>query len=69
MDFKSPNLLLHIAKKLWLYKLVSSKGKTYSLTRLGFGLNAVPKIKATVLKTVLMKRNKTKGLGRFGYLV
>ena len=40
--------------------MVSNKGKTYCLTRLGFGLNVAPKIMAAVLKTVLKKGSKTK---------
>ena len=60
VDLKSAYLLLHVAKELWQYQLVSYKGKTYSLTRLGFGLNVAPKILAAVLKTVLKKGSKTK---------
>ena len=60
VDFKSAYLQLHVAKELWQYQLVSYKGKTYCLTRLGFGLNVAPKIMATVLKTVLKRGSKTK---------
>ena len=51
VDLKSAYLQLHVAKELWQYQLVSYKGKTYCLTRLGFGLNVMPKIMAAVLKT------------------
>ena len=37
VDLKSAYLQLHGAKELWQYQLVSYKGKTYCLTRLGFG--------------------------------
>ena len=60
MDLKSAYLQLHIARKLWQYQLVSYKGKTYCLTRLGYGLNVARKIMAAVLKTVLKKGSKTK---------
>ena len=60
VDLKPAHLQLHVAKELWQYQLVSYKGKTYCLTRLGFGLNVAPKIMAAVLKTVLKKGSKTK---------
>ena len=61
LDLKSAYLQLHVAKELWQYQLVSYKGKTHCLTRLGFGLNVVPKIMAAMLKTVLKKGSKTRG--------
>ena len=60
VDLKSAYLQLHVAKEQWQYQLVSYKGKTYGLTRLGFGLNVAPKIMAAVLKTVLKKGSKAK---------
>ena len=60
VDLKSAYLQLHVAKELWQYQLVSYKGKTYCLIRLGFGLNVAPKIMAAVLKMVLKKGSKTK---------
>ena len=60
MDLKSAYLQLYEAKELWQYQLVSYKGKTYCLTRLGFGLNVALKIMAAMLKTVLKKGSKTK---------
>ena len=59
-DLKSAYLQLHVSKELWQYQLVSYKGKTYCLTRFGFGLNVAPKIMAAELKTVLKKGSKTK---------
>ena len=61
VDLKSAYLQLHAAKELWQYQLVSYKGKTYCLTRLGFGLNVASKIIAAVLKMVLKKESKTRG--------
>lgn len=60
VDLKSAYLQLHVAKELWQYQLVCYKGKTYCLTRLGFGLNVAPKIMAAILKTVLKKGSRTK---------
>ena len=60
VDLKSAYLQLHVAKELCQYQLVSYKGKTHCLTRLGFGLNVAPKIMAAVLKTVSKKGSKTK---------
>ena len=61
VDLKSAYLQLYVAKRLWRYQLVRYKGRIYCLTRLGFGLNVAPKIMAAVLKTVLMKGDKTRG--------
>lgn len=60
VDLKSAYLQIHVAKKLWKYQLVKHKGKTYCLTRLGFGLNSAPRIMATILKAVLGKERKIK---------
>ena len=60
VDLKSAYLQIRVAKKLWQYQLVKYKGKTYCLTRLGFGLNSAPRIMAKILKTVLGKREAIK---------
>ena len=60
VDLKSAYLQIHMAEKLWKYQLVKYKGRTYCLTRLGFGLNAAPRIMARILKTVLGKRKEIK---------
>ena len=60
VDLTSAYLQLHVAKELWQHQLVSYKGKTYCLTRLGFRLNVAPKIMTAVLKTVLKKGSKAK---------
>ena len=54
-ELKAAYLQIRVAEKLWKYQLVNYKGRTYCLTRLGFGLNSAPRIMAKILKTVLSK--------------
>lgn len=58
VDLKSAYLQVRVAKELWKYQLVKHKGRTYCLTRLGFGLNSAPRIMTKILKTVLSKSEK-----------
>lgn len=58
VDLKAAYLQLRVSPDLWKYQLVNYKGKTYCLTRLGFGLNCAPRIMAKVLKTVLKQSQK-----------
>lgn len=60
VDLKSAYLQLNIDKELWPYQLVNYKGRTFCLTRLGFGLNSAPRIMSKILKTVLSKDEKIK---------
>lgn len=53
VDLKSAYLQIRVDESLWKYQLVKFKGKTYCLTRLGFGLNCAPRIMSKILKTVL----------------
>lgn len=53
LDLKDAYLQLHIDKSLWAHQVVRFKGKTYCLTRLGFGLNSAPRIMTHVLRKVL----------------
>ena len=53
VDLKSAYLQLHVDSELWPYQLVKYKGKTFCLTRLGFGLSSAPRIMSKILKTVL----------------
>ena len=53
VDLKSAYLQIHVDEKLWKYQLVRFKGKTYCLTRLGFGLSSAPRIMTKILKEVL----------------
>lgn len=60
VDLKAAYLQIRISKELWRYQLVNYKGKTFCLTRLGFGLNCAPRIMSKVLKHVLSKSNIVK---------
>lgn len=55
VDLKGAYLQIRISPDLWKYQLVRYKGKTYCLTRLGFGLTSAPRIMTKILKTVLGK--------------
>lgn len=55
VDLRSAYLQIRVAEHLWKYQLVKYQGRTYCLTRLGFGLSAAPRIMAKILKTVLAK--------------
>lgn len=55
VDLKSADVQLHMPKELWKYRLMKYKGKTYSFSRLEFGLTSAPKAIAKVLKKVLGK--------------
>ena len=61
VDLKSANLQLRVSKNLWKYQLVRYKGRTYCLTRLGFGLNPSPKIMSTILRKILENMEKVDG--------
>ena len=56
VDLQSAYLQIHVARELWRYQLVKYNGRTYCLTRLGFGLSSAPRIMTRILKTVLGKR-------------
>lgn len=57
LDLKSAYLQIHIDSSLWPFQQVCYKGKSYCLTRLGFGLCSAPKIMTRILKEVL-ERNE-----------
>lgn len=67
VDLKSAYLQIHVAEKLWRYQLVKYDGRTYCLTRLGFGLNCAPRIMTRILKTVLGKRKDVE-MGTSSYI-
>ncbi|XP_035828301.1 uncharacterized protein LOC101862068 [Aplysia californica] len=58
VDLKGAYLQIRVSQDLWKYQLVNFKGKTYCLTRLGFGLTSAPRIMTKILKTVLNKDEK-----------
>ena len=53
IDLKSAYLQVRVDENLWPYQKVSYKGRLYTLTRLGFGLNCAPKIMSRIVKLVL----------------
>jgi hypothetical protein len=53
LDLRKAYLQLHVSPELWKYQVVKFEGKTYCLTRLGFGLNVAPKIMTSVVNAVL----------------
>ena len=53
VDLQSAYLQIKVSEDLWRHQLVRFKGRTYCLTRLGFGLNVAPRIMAVILKRVL----------------
>ena len=61
VDVKSAYLQLKVSKNLWKYQLVGYKGRIYSHTRLGFGLNSAPKIMSTISRKILEKIEKVYG--------
>lgn len=53
IDLKKAYLQIHVHPDLWKHQIVVYKGKTFCLTRLGFGLSVAPKIMTKILTTVL----------------
>lgn len=58
VDLKSAYLQIKVSEKSWPYQLVKYGGKTYCLTRLGFGLNCAPRIMSKILKFVVKKKDE-----------
>ena len=53
LDLRKAYLQLHVAEDLWKYQVVRFHGRTYCLTRLGFGLNVAPKIMSAIVHKIL----------------
>jgi len=53
VDLRKAYLQIHVSKDLWPYQIVRFQGKTYCLTRLGFGLNVAPKVMTAIVTKVL----------------
>lgn len=53
LDLSNAYLQIHVDKSMWPYQIVNFEGKTYCLTRLGFGLNVAPKIMTKIVNAVL----------------
>lgn len=53
VDLRDAYLQIHVSPQLWPYQVVKFKGRTFCLTRLGFGLNIAPKVMAKIVNAVL----------------
>ena len=53
IDLKKAYLQLHVHPDLWKFQVVRYKGRTFCMTRLGFGLSVPPKIMSCVLRKIL----------------
>ena len=66
LDLKDAYLQLRMDEEFWPYQVVYFKGKSYCLTRLGFGLNSAPRIMTHVLRKVLsMDREISEGTDNY----
>lgn len=61
VDLQSAYLQIRVSEDLWQHQLVRFRGKTYCLTRLGFGLNVAPRVMAVILKRVLSRDDNVNG--------
>ncbi len=57
IDLRKAYLQLHISSSLWKYQAVNWNGKTYLLTRLGFGLATAPRIMTSVVEKIISLNN------------
>ena len=53
VDLRSAYLQISVDQRLWKYQVIRFGGRTYALTRLGFGLNVAPKIMTAIVRHVL----------------
>ena len=53
LDLRDAYLQVRVDEDLWRYQVVEFRGRRYCLTRLGFGLNAAPKIMSAIVRKVL----------------
>lgn len=60
VNFKSAYLHTYLADILLGYLLVQYKGRSHSLTNLGYVLDSAPKVTATILNAILGKTDKLK---------
>ncbi len=58
LDLRKAYLQLHVSEELVRFQAVRYKGKVYVMTRMGFGLNAAPKVMSSVLRKVLSLNDK-----------
>lgn len=60
LDLQSAYLQVRVHRDLWRYQLVRYRGRTYCLTRLGFGLKCGPKIMSRIVNEVLSLDEKVR---------
>ena len=60
LDLRKAYLQIHVVEELWPFQRVSYNGRTYSLTRLGFGLCSAPKIMSRIVEAVLARSSRIK---------
>jgi len=60
IDLRKAYLQIHVEKDLWPYQVVYFEGKTYCLTRLGFGLCVAPKVMTSILRKVLASKDSVR---------
>jgi len=67
LDLRKAYLQIKVDKNLWTYQAVKWKGKTFLLTRLGFGLCSAPKIMTKIVEFVI-SQNKNVQQGVSSYI-
>lgn len=53
LDLRKAYLQVHVSERLQKFQTVRYRGKTYVMTRMGFGLNVAPKIMTKIISNVL----------------
>ena len=66
LDLKRAYLQMHVQKTLWPFQTVKIGGQRYCLTRLGFGLNVAPLMKAIV--SVVLSQEEAVGHAASAYI-
>ncbi len=67
VDLQKAYLQVFVAPELWTYQAVQWCGKTYLLTRLGFGLCVTPKIMTAIIEWIL-GQEKDVAVGTSSYI-
>jgi len=60
LDLKKAYLQIHVDKSQWLYQAIKWHGKTFLLTRLGFGLCSAPKAMTKIVEFVINQQDEVK---------
>ena len=53
LDLKKAYLQIHVSERLQRFQLVKYRGRSYVMTRMGFGLSVAPKVMSKIITTVL----------------